>query len=312
MAHGFSFSEITLISCISFIALLYFAHKSYQQHHSYHKTSVLSSPLQTNEFVEQPSPSSPLVLMDLNDVLLDFSSSAAFKFMGAKIAFWFWQLWGTSMDKPVERVFEFLSLIEGETLEKIDPESPHIRFIPTYRNMRIPGITVAWMKGDITTAELLKKIETGLDTFSSFFTSTKEKKVIAKLVQLFFDPHVRAKVYRLIPKGVKLAKLCKKYGYRLILVSNMDADIIPLLQEKYPDLFNLFDDMVISANIHMIKPEKKIFEYLIQHFSLTPKDTYFIDDQPSNVAAAREFGITSFLFGTIRRAEDLFPLTPDF
>ena len=48
-----------------------------------------------------------------------------------------------------------------------------------------------------------------------------------------------------------------------------------------------FDGMIISGDIKLVKPDKKIFELAIDKFNLTPNETIFIDDRIENINSAQ-------------------------
>lgn len=91
---------------------------------------------------------------------------------------------------------------------------------------------------------------------------------------------------------VDLIRELKEKGYKLYILSNMTRHFIerdykfPILQE--------FDGIVYSAPIGLVKPDKKIYEHLINKYSLNPKECIFIDDTKPNLAAAARFGIKTF------------------
>jgi putative hydrolase of the HAD superfamily len=64
---------------------------------------------------------------------------------------------------------------------------------------------------------------------------------------------------------------------------------------KFP-IFDLFDGIVYSAPIKMVKPNKKIYEYILNKYQLVPEECLFVDDTKKNLAAAARFGISTFHF----------------
>ena len=45
-----------------------------------------------------------------------------------------------------------------------------------------------------------------------------------------------------------------------------------------------------------MKPERRIYEILLDRYRLDPAETLFIDDRAANIAMARELGINGFRF----------------
>lgn len=53
---------------------------------------------------------------------------------------------------------------------------------------------------------------------------------------------------------------------------------------------------VVSAEVHCVKPEPKIYELLLEKYHLQPEETVFIDDLEDNLEAARKLGIQTIHF----------------
>ena len=62
------------------------------------------------------------------------------------------------------------------------------------------------------------------------------------------------------------------------------------------DLFELFDGMVFSGTIGLVKPGKDIFEYVLNEFNLKADECLFIDDSLKNIHGAEQMGINGYLF----------------
>ena len=59
---------------------------------------------------------------------------------------------------------------------------------------------------------------------------------------------------------------------------------------------NLFEGIVVSADLHIIKPDERIYRYLLERYGLNPGETLFIDDRLENVEGARKVGIQAEVF----------------
>jgi FMN phosphatase YigB (HAD superfamily) len=66
-------------------------------------------------------------------------------------------------------------------------------------------------------------------------------------------------------------------------------------REIFPDLF---DVVVISAEVGMRKPEPRIFLHAAELLELPPQECIFIDDIQANVSAAEQLGFTCILHTT--------------
>jgi putative hydrolase of the HAD superfamily len=81
----------------------------------------------------------------------------------------------------------------------------------------------------------------------------------------------------------------------LYCLSNMPATTADYLRSRYA-FFRLFRGVVISGEINLIKPDKAIFEHLIERFSLEPGATIFIDDSMANIESAAALGFKTHHF----------------
>lgn len=93
---------------------------------------------------------------------------------------------------------------------------------------------------------------------------------------------------------VELIKIIKQKGYNTYVLSNAPLDIDKYLKNK--NLNTLFDGIVLSAFENLVKPNKEIYELILDRFKLDPKESIFIDDKLENVEAAKRAGIDAFQF----------------
>jgi putative hydrolase of the HAD superfamily len=94
---------------------------------------------------------------------------------------------------------------------------------------------------------------------------------------------------------VALIRSLAQRGIPLYCLSNMPATTFEYLRERH-DFWDLFQGIVISGEIKMVKPERRIFDYLLRRFDLSPAETAFVDDHRPNIDAARELGLHTVLF----------------
>ena len=57
-----------------------------------------------------------------------------------------------------------------------------------------------------------------------------------------------------------------------------------------------FDGILFSSQEKCIKPEKEIFERLLEKFALKPSECFFIDDIEENIQGARACGMDGYCF----------------
>ena len=98
-----------------------------------------------------------------------------------------------------------------------------------------------------------------------------------------------------IPETVALLYRLKARGHKLFCLSNMHVASIEHLERVYT-FWEVFEGIVISCRIHLLKPEPAIYAYVLETYGLNGTETVFIDDMEVNVAAAAQFGIHPIQF----------------
>jgi HAD superfamily hydrolase (TIGR01509 family) len=90
--------------------------------------------------------------------------------------------------------------------------------------------------------------------------------------------------------------------------ANMPASTFAYLRERHA-FWPTFRGIAISGEIKMMKPEREIFEYLLDRFDLAPAETVLVDDHQPNIEAAQAIGSHTVLFRDARQCElELEPL----
>jgi 2-haloacid dehalogenase len=79
-------------------------------------------------------------------------------------------------------------------------------------------------------------------------------------------------------------------GTPLYALTNWGADTFPWARQTYPFLGH-FRDIVVSGEERLLKPDPRIFQVLLQRGRFAPAEAVFIDDNATNVAAARALGM---------------------
>ena len=99
-----------------------------------------------------------------------------------------------------------------------------------------------------------------------------------------------------IPGTVKILKdIHNSNEYKLLSLTNWSTETFPFALKRFSFL-ELFDDIIVSGKIKMIKPEKQIFEYVIKKHCINPEKTLFIDNNIENVKASKELNFKGIHF----------------
>lgn len=77
-------------------------------------------------------------------------------------------------------------------------------------------------------------------------------------------------------------------------ISNAWSGMRPWMDEH--KVADVFDDMVISAEVGLAKPDPRIYQLAMQNLQVHPQESIFIDDTYRNVDAARRVGMQAILF----------------
>lgn len=64
------------------------------------------------------------------------------------------------------------------------------------------------------------------------------------------------------------------------------------------ELEELFDTVVLSSEVGMIKPDPAIFNFTTDKMGLLPEDCLMIDDLEANIEGARQTGMHGVVFST--------------
>jgi len=111
-----------------------------------------------------------------------------------------------------------------------------------------------------------------------------------------------------------MIRAARQAGLRTALLSNSWGAIYP--RDLFPELF---DAVVISAEVGMRKPEERIFLHAAELLGLEPGECVFIDDIAENVAAAQAAGLVGVQHRTAQETAErltellgitLSPITP--
>jgi putative hydrolase of the HAD superfamily len=113
-------------------------------------------------------------------------------------------------------------------------------------------------------------------------------------LRALFD-HVRAALTPIESTVALLRELRERSDLKLYGLSNMSETIFAYLDGRH-DFFKLFDGIVVSAAVKLLKPEPEIYEHLRGRFELDFTESVFIDDLARNVESARGVGLPAIQF----------------
>lgn len=128
------------------------------------------------------------------------------------------------------------------------------------------------------------------------------------LTPLGIDPDVQM-IGRLIEEDVRgwthinnemvsLIRSVRPGMEKLGILSNMNVDCLRYVEENFPWL-DMFDSLVFSCNVRLLKPEAPIYEYCLRSMGLEASECLFVDDSEENTGAAAKLGIHAVHFTSV-------------
>ena len=124
----------------------------------------------------------------------------------------------------------------------------------------------------------------------------------AELIAAYWDrwPEMLGKVN---PETAAIVRDLRSRGLGVFALSNWSAETFPHAQRLATEL-ELFDDIQISGEARITKPDRRAFELAARRFKVDPARTLFVDDIEANVAAARAAGFTGIRFTSAAALRD--------
>jgi putative hydrolase of the HAD superfamily len=186
--------------------------------------------------------------------------------------------WGGVITSPI--VDTVMAWLEAE---RIDRESYMAAMRPWVRSAYGSEATESPIhgleRGEVSDEEFEARLASAL--FRSDGTPVKS----AGLLRRMFGASV------ILDEMLELIKELRASGIKTSLLSNSWGGAT----DGYPrHLFaGLFDDVVISGEVGMRKPEERIFQLAATRLGLTPTECVFVDDVEGNIAAAAAMGFTT-------------------
>jgi epoxide hydrolase-like predicted phosphatase len=83
-------------------------------------------------------------------------------------------------------------------------------------------------------------------------------------------------------------------GKKVGLISNAWSGLRAVISSQ--NFGDVFDEMIISAEVGMMKPDPRIYRLALEKMGVPPAESVFVDDVLVNVEAARSVGMTAIQF----------------
>ena len=110
-----------------------------------------------------------------------------------------------------------------------------------------------------------------------------------------YDERYEESINGPIQASVEILQLVHQAGFGLYGLSNWPAEKFPIVRQKYA-FFNWFDDIIISGEVHLAKPDPRIFRLLLDRIGRPASECLLIDDSKTNIQAAQALGFQTIHF----------------
>lgn len=175
-------------------------------------------------------------------------------------------------------IFDF-----GNVLVKWDARNLYKRFFPTLQ-------AVDLFLQQIQFLEWNQKQDAGRSFREGVAELSNQFPQYAELIQAY-DTYWEESLVNEISEMIAIAKQLKSKGYSLSILTNSSAEKFELAKQKHPFLEEIFEDIIVSGEHKMVKPEADIYHLTLKRINKTAQECVFIDDSLPNVETARSLGM---------------------
>lgn len=99
-----------------------------------------------------------------------------------------------------------------------------------------------------------------------------------------------------IEESVAVLRGLRRAGVPTYALTNFSAEKWPVALEAFDFLREFERAAVVSGEERVTKPDHAIYRILLERYGLAAESTFYVDDRPENVEAAREVGMIAEVF----------------
>jgi 2-haloacid dehalogenase len=179
-------------------------------------------------------------------------------------------------------IFDF-----GNVFVKWDPHKIYKRFFPT------PEAVDSFLE-EIQFAEWNARQDAGRPFKEGVAELSKQFPQYAEHIQAYHT-YWEESITEILFDTIEIAHKLRSAGWQLYLLSNFSTEMFPLMQKHY-NFAQLFDDMIISGEHKIIKPDPAIYQLTLNRIKREAQECLFIDDSFPNIEAAQKLGFHTIQF----------------
>lgn len=175
----------------------------------------------------------------------------------------------------------------GNVLLRYDPQIPLDLYCNTEEEKKVIRQELfegpEWVQGDLGNIDNAGKYER-----------------IKKRVPESMHPSLKRCIYEWtacltpVPGAFAFCEYVKEKGYGIYVISNASTEFY----DYFPDFAPLeyFNGIVVSADLHIIKPDIRIYRHFLEAYGLCAEECLFIDDMEENIRGAKQAGMQGVVF----------------
>ncbi|WP_068087757.1 HAD family hydrolase [Polycladidibacter stylochi] len=176
----------------------------------------------------------------------------------------------------------------GNVFIRWDPENLYKKLIPDDEKRQ-------WFLSTVCPMEWNLEQDRGRPWSVAVAEKTSEFPQYAELIQAY-DSRWEEMLGGEIIETREMMFTLKQEGVPLYAITNFSSEKFEEAKKIYPYLAESFIDTVVSAEEKLLKPDPAIYQSLISRNNLKAGELIFIDDNLSNVEAARGVGMGAIHF----------------
>jgi putative hydrolase of the HAD superfamily len=160
------------------------------------------------------------------------------------------------------------------------------------------GVSVDRVIEDLFYNDFAKDFEKGLVSGYDFYSKFKRSYYVSLEYSKFMD--IWCDIFSPKEDIVELIRHLRII-YPVYLISNINELHFKHLYQKYPWIFSLFDEMVLSFKIKSVKPEKKIYKELSKACRQEYNNIIYIDDREDLIREAKKLNLHCITFKNLHQ-----------
>lgn len=247
----------------------------------YHETPRPILPIATSQQIACKA-----IIFDMGGVIVDTCKKKTFWQIGPKMFFEYWRHAKNPRALP-KRLYDMLDAAHPTH------KKGNLWGVKDGNGRELPQLVAEWLRGMKPNREIFDQVTSFANENPTWFSHPSEQRTLIRVAHTIFNPHSFIKTRKFFDASIELIHECKARGFKLYILSNWDRESAQIMQEKKPELFALFDDIIFSGDVQLTKPEPAIFKNITD--IIPAEECIFIDDQVENIEIAQELGFNTIL-----------------